>query len=321
MKPIEDVFSSDVLRRVVLPGIVLSVGFHPFIAGWIPTITSLYGIGSTAVIVAEVLVFGIVISSATNWIYYVYEGYRLEWLTFLGWQCNRVRVRRCKERLKQIYAERDFNALTPSDQASVLRLNEYLLDFPFETKEDGSVERFVERPTRLGNIIATYEMYAQSRYGIDGTEFWYHLLNLASDTSRKSFEDAYSFAESLVLASFAGAIVAILHLFALFGFAVGSSNHSLVLLHLSSGPLMSGCLVLFGSFIWLMFYKMSLSAHRDAGYELRAIVDAVLPKFLEWAVSVQVPPPDDIVTKVRILNEYLKYLDRPDVTPPNSHKT
>ena len=80
MKPVEDVFSSDVFRRVVLPGIVLSAGFHPCISSWNPTLSRLYGIGPTTVVVAEIIIFGLGVSSAIQWIYYVYEGFRLEWL-------------------------------------------------------------------------------------------------------------------------------------------------------------------------------------------------------------------------------------------------
>jgi hypothetical protein len=49
-------------------------------------------------------------------------------------------------------------------------------------------------------------------HGVDATSFWYHFLNLASDGTRKAFEDKYAFAESMVLASFAGALVAAIQL-------------------------------------------------------------------------------------------------------------
>ena len=311
MKPVEDVFSSDVFRRVVLPGIVLSAGFHPFISGWIPTFTRLYGIGPTAVILAEIIIFGLGISSATQWIYYVYEGFRLEWATSLAARINRKRVERYQKQSRQIQAEREFDALNPSEQSRVTRIYEYLLDFPLAVGNNGSVQHFAERPTRLGNIIATYEMYAQSRYGIDGTYFWYHFLNLATDASRKAFEDAYSFAESLVLASFAGAIVAVLHSIALLGFAVGALDQSLAFFHISSRPSISGSLALFGALVWLGFYQASLPAHRDAGAIFRAIVDAVVPKFIDWAAALHVPPADHTIKKVEVLNEYLKSLARP----------
>src|SRR5262249_52089143 len=273
MKPVEDVFSSDVFRRIVLPGIVLSAGLHPFISPWVPTVTRLYGIGATSIIVAEIVVFGLGLSSALQSIYYVYEGFRFEWVTSLAGRINRTRLEQYQEQLNEIQGGRDFDALNRSEQSELMRKYEFLLDFPLALEKDGSARHFAERPTRLGNIIATYELYAESRYGIDGTYFWYHFLSLAPDAHRKSFEDSYSFAESLLLASFAGAVVAVIHMIALVGFAAGARNPSLVFFHVSSGPSQSGWLAFFGLIVWLGFYQASLPAHRDAGAVFRAIVD------------------------------------------------
>ncbi len=319
MSAVEDVFSSDVFRRVVLPGIVLTAGFHPLISGSLAVVAGLYGIGTGAVLVGEIVVYGLAVSSAIHWIYYVYEGFRLKWLTALAGQLTRARVERAQRRLEQIYGESEFDQLDAAKQASVTKIYEYLLDFPLAANHQGGTARhYAERPTRLGNIIATYELYAESRYGIDGTFFWYHFLNLSDDSGRKAFEDGYSFAESLVLASFAGAVVAVTHVVVLLGFAVGALSRSLIVFHLALPPLVSAWLVVFGLFVWYWFYLVSLPAHREAGGIFRAIVDGVLPNFLEWSNTLQVPLSDERIEKVEALNEYLKSLDRPSSTTPRS---
>src|SRR5262245_19370180 len=95
MKPVEDAFASDIFRQVVLPGVVLSVGLHPLISIWMPAVESLYGVGSMALIAAEIIVLGLAVSSGIQWIYYVYEGFRLEWLTsFAGWRNGQTLKRR-----------------------------------------------------------------------------------------------------------------------------------------------------------------------------------------------------------------------------------
>jgi hypothetical protein len=315
MKPVEDVFSSDIFRRVVLPGIVLSSGFHPFISRSQPTITDLYGVGSTGLIVAEVIIFGLGVSSGIQWIYYVYEGFRLEFVTSLAGRLNRMRVERYQTQSHDIQGERDFDALSRTEQAKVTRIYEFLLDFPLALDKDGSARHYAERPTRLGNIIATYELYAESRYGIDGTYFWYHLLNLASDTSRKAFDDAYAFAESLVLGSFAGVIVAVLHIVALLGFAIGALDPSLIFFHVTLRPSTSAWLALFGLLVWWLFYQAALPAHRTAGAVFRATIDGVVPTFLELVRSLQVPLTEDAVKSVEAVNEYLRSLVRPEMTP------
>jgi|SRR5688572_7647342 len=320
MKPVEDVFASDVFRRVVLPGIVLTAGLHPILAAITQQIGNVYQIGRTVMLVAEIIVLGLAASSGIQWIYYVYEGFRLKWITSLAGRFNRRRVRKFQTAWDRIRTKGDFDELEPADQARVLRIYEYLLDFPLTTEKDGEVRYTAERPTRLGNIIATYEGYAESRYGIEGTFFWDHLLTLSSDSSRKRFEDEYSFAESLVLASFAGAVVAVVHAITLFGFLVGSTYESLTVAALPFAPGLSWGIVLFGIAVWYVFYKASLPAHRDAGAVLRSLVDIVVPRFVEWAKSIQVPLPAEDRERIEALNEYLKCLARPELIMRRPHR-
>jgi hypothetical protein len=312
-----DVFSSDVFRRIILPGIVLTVGVHPLMAGLLQHITTVYGTGSSAMVVVEIVVFGLTASSAIHWIYYVYEGFRLEWLTTLAGRINRWRVRRLQAEWQTIQGERDFESLSPREQARVSRIYEWLDDFPLMIVQGNPAEHVAERPTKSGNIIASYELYAQTRYGIDGTYFWDHLLNLATDAGRRDFEAAYSFAESLVLASFAGALVATLHLGLLAAFGVGALRPSLVLFSVLTGPRFSFWMVVFGLVVWLVFYQAALPAHREAGAALRATVDVTVPKLADWAKSVKAPLPEDSVRRISGLVDYLETLARDDTTPPD----
>lgn len=294
MKPVEEAFASEAFRRIVLPGIVLTVGFHPLVSMWTPLVETLYGVGAAVFIVTEVIFFGLLVSSAIQWIYYVYEGFRLKKLTALaGWISDR--------RVATFMAMR----AASSDEDRKVQAYEYLIDFPLRQR-DGSVEHYAERPTRLGNIIATYELYAQSRYNIDGVFYWNHLLNLASDQARKEFKEQYAFAESLVLTSFSGALVAVLHTMVLVGFAIGAWRHDLAVITLRIGPRASVSLLTFGLVMWLLFYRAALPAHREAGMIFRSIVDAVVPAFVGWAIGVRVPLPQSAVDQISLLTDYLK---------------
>jgi hypothetical protein len=193
------------------------------------------------------------------------------------------------------------------EQTTVTRAYEYISDFPLIRQSDGSTEYKAERPTRLGNIIATYEKYAESRYHVDGIHFWYHFLNLATDTSRKAFEEKYSFAESMVLTSFAGALVATVHLFVLVGLWIGALSPKLIMVRLSTGLGLSAWMTALGLTVWLLFYRASLPAHREAGTALRAIIDSVFPNFVAWAATMQFTETD--IERIEKLGEYLK---RPD---------
>ena len=69
MEPVEEAFASDIFRRVILPGIVPAIGIHPLISIWASFLDSLCGIGATPMLVGEVVFFGLVVSSAIQWIY------------------------------------------------------------------------------------------------------------------------------------------------------------------------------------------------------------------------------------------------------------
>jgi len=199
MKPVEETFSSAAFRRVILPGIILTMGFHPVLSTWLVRVGSVYDISSTVFLVAEVIFFGLIVSSSIQWIYYVYEGFRLPQLTALVGCINRRRVAGLQEQLRSSQQGRNFDDLSEDEKDRVTRIYEDISDFPLRRADTGAIEHYAERPTRLGNIVATYELYAETRYGVDGIYYWYHLLNLAPDSARKHFEEQYAFAESLVL--------------------------------------------------------------------------------------------------------------------------
>lgn len=302
MKPVEEAFASDTFRRVILPGIVLAIGIHPLIANWFHILDRLYGIGATPMLVAEVIFFGLVVSSAINWIYYVYEGFRLAPLTALAHHINRRRVKKLVGLRRELQALKD---RTPSQQNKLYQAYEGLRDFPVRKRADGTIEYFAERPTMLGNIIAVYELYAQTRYGFDGVAYWSHLLSFASPEARKDFSDKYAFAESLVLTSFAGAFVALLYVLGLIGFAIGKLFPSLAVVTVQVGPGAALALLAFGIVVWIVFYRAALPAHREAGRTLQSVIDTGMPEFVAWLSKVRAPLDEATVEKLKKLGHYL----------------
>lgn len=308
MKPVEEAFASDAFRRVILPGIVVWLGVHPLIATLAARMESLYGVGSTLLLIAEVIFFGLVISSPVQPIYYVYEGFALQSLTAIAGWANKRRVRALNETLTEFELQTQLpGSLSPFDRSRCGKTYERLLDFPVRLRDDGMGEHYCERPTRLGNIIATYELYPKTRYGIDGVFYWFHLLHLAPENSQREFAGQYAFAESLVLASFSGALVAILHLFILIGFGIGKLFPNFIVVVLHTGPKTSASLMVFGVAIWAVFYAAALPAHREAGKQFQSIVDAVMPCFVDWISKARAPLDD---TTIRESKKVWKYLGR-----------
>jgi hypothetical protein len=305
MKPVEDAFASESFRRVILPGIVLAAGLHPLVSNVAPFIGSLYGLAAPILLVAEVIFFGLVVSSATQWIYYVYEGFRLQPLTILASRANQRRVRRLNELMDRLQAA---ESLSASQEDGRVKTYEALLDFPVRKRYDGTVEHFAERPTHLGNIIATYELYPKIGYGVDGVFYWFHLLNFASETLRRDFADQSAFAESLVLTSFSGALVAFLHALVLIGFAVGLWSHRLAFVVLHTTPRASFSLMAFGVAVWALFYAAAIPAYREVGTLFRSAVDVAMPSFVEWLQKVNAPLSEATVQSAQKIRDHLRDL-------------
>jgi hypothetical protein len=116
VKPFENVFSSATFRRVILPGIILAAGIHPLIMKFILVVESLYGISALGMLVSEVVLFGLAVSIATQRIFYVYEGFRLPWLTKFALHANERRV----EKLIALQELRAFVRLSHSASLGLL---------------------------------------------------------------------------------------------------------------------------------------------------------------------------------------------------------
>jgi hypothetical protein len=254
-------------------------------------------------LIGEVILFGLLVSSSVQWVYYVYEGFRLTKLTALAhkWNCDRLqRLKVSFERLQNIEKRSD------DQRTEFYKVYESLLDFPVTRRPDGSMVREAERATRLGNIIAVYELYPKTRYGVDSVLYWFHLLNLAPDNVRQDFSDQVSFAESLVLTSFSGALVAVLQALVLIGFGIRIWFHAPVVVTLWIGPLASLFLLGFGVVVWFLFYMFAMSAHRDAGKIFESGVDVAMPKFVLWLAQVQAPLEGIAAERLSKLTDYLK---------------
>jgi hypothetical protein len=310
MRAIKEVLGPSGVRRVVLPGIIVSLGVHPFVA---PLLTSpvgrLYGLTSTVLFFVEIGFFGLIVSSAATPIFYIYEGFRCTWLT--GWRKKRheKQVSKWKNDLAQLL-KRDYHedlSQPERDQADLL--SEALDDFP-RLKTDEGVTWVVERPTKLGNLISTYELYPESRYGIDGSFFWSHLMYVASESARNDCDESMDFAESLVLTSAAGAIVAIVGGCFLLGALVGGFLPDFWVVK-TQVPVTLGWLEFVGgtALFWL-FYELALPAYRETSEKFRALTDITMPNLKTWLKSAPSSPPSKpLVRREEDVRMYLGALE------------
>ncbi len=311
MKPIEEAFSSTGFRGVVLPGVVFTIGVHPLFANVLRRFQSLYGISESAILlVAEVIVWGLLISSATNGIYYVYEGFSWPWLTSLARRSNERRLRAAVSIYEKLISGREFSDLGHEEKVGAALAHEVLADFPLQLK-DGRPTRYVERSTLLGNIITSYELYPRTRYDIDGVYFWFHLIAFAPSASATEFHERYALAESIVLTSFAGAAVAVLNAIVLIGYAIGSVSRGPVIANLLIGPREVAAFVAFGLVVFFVFYLLALPAHRKVSQLFCAMVDLAITGFNEWSAKGTAPLDVASVTRIANRKRYLNVLKPP----------
>jgi hypothetical protein len=170
-------------HRVVIPGTAVVVALWPLIARAL----DLIGISGDArgLVFAGALVFaGFLIASLDDPIYEFLEGRRgwpaglKQWSTQRHQKSVTDLLERAQDRSDPEYAER----------WSTLR--------QYPTEDDGTPT--AKAPTRLGNILASFEQYPGRRYGMDGVFYWPRLWMKLSKDDRTDIDDAWAAADSLV---------------------------------------------------------------------------------------------------------------------------
>ena len=307
MKAASEVLGAAQFRRVAFPGLVFALGIHPFLMSWFgDDLKVMYGASGTVLFLIQVVFWGMLVSSGTKDIYYIYEGFKFRWITWpLRFLLNREFQRRYKKwesLLKQRDELLDTDSGLSKIEEELALATEALEDFPLVNSDSGPEYR-LEQNSLLGNIIAAYELYPESRYGFDGVSLWYHLLHLAPEASRASFEEKVHFADALVLSSASGYA---LTMFGLILLVIKAAVPSLIL------PLPPMVLLGVGLAVGVLFYKLALAAQRDTGVAFRALVDLTARDLSRWISEFK--HPSDATTHYNALEvvEYLRFLRRPD---------
>lgn len=269
-------------RRIFFPGVVAAAGLHPYVMGWAKGyLAEHYGITSTLLLVVETFIFGLVVSSATSFSLFVIEGFKWRWMTCWMWPFESEKVQRMSQELASLKHKKGKSS-ADEDRESILTLR--LSDYP-RTVTSGGPAWVAERPTALGNIIATYEEYPRSRYGIDGISFWYQIIHVAPESAREDFEESLDFAESIILTSVSGIVVSCVGGLTLISLAVGYLFPALALFHSPVPTNVARYSVCLGLAVALVFYWFSLPAYREVSRTFRAMADLAMPEFKKWLAS------------------------------------
>jgi hypothetical protein len=183
-------------------------------------------------------------------------------------QCQERR----KNRLAQIVAAR------PTERAyleAAIELGLYPIDKGGEVK--------VTAPTRLGNILDSFEEYPEVKYGLDAIFFWYRLWVVIDKALREEIDNAQSVVDSALYIAFALSTSGfVMFVYAIIGlapqinwpdlFGLGASLAHIQLPYVPAPGVLCGlgmaCLA--GGFV---IYRLSLPAHAQFGELFKALFD------------------------------------------------
>jgi hypothetical protein len=168
---------------------------------------------------------------------------------------------------KQIKDEKDEN-LRWSLNEKLSQLSAELRKFPYNPDYSSYTQRYPERPTEFGNVIAEYELYSEKQYGMHMMVFWQHLWQILPKESRDDLDLRSAKADFNVYVSF------IFLTFAFIGTTMfifqSNTYYKIFYWSIPLKPLISAVISLFG---WYVFYKLSISEHKVYGRYIKAVFD------------------------------------------------
>lgn len=255
-----------VFMRVVLPGALAAAVLFPFTAFKVAmfAVDSLKDLEEHAMrlllLCALIFVCGALIAALNGEIYKVYEG-RTFWPGRLRlWGLRRQQRRVDRLRSYAVYVS------SPDPRIENRRLEswEQLRIYPVS---DG--EYYADKPTRLGNILAGYEQYPDTRYGMSSVFYFPRIWMRMEKEKKKEIDGGWAVADGFLSLSAAAAgggvlwvLAGVLGAFDLFWWHVpfGDSGKSIL------GGV--GLLILA-----YLFYRVSLPFHLQNGEIFKAIFD------------------------------------------------
>ncbi len=249
--------------RVVLPGFILSAGLLPLLQYLCAMLDIQSDIGT--VLAVTTLLFGWFFVISDSHIYMILEGRRywpeFLWEIFYKSECKRL------QKIKNVHAKALKTSKETGDKKATkdyLELSVEIRRFPMSA--DGEYE--AQLPTRLGNLIYSYEEYPYRAYGMDPVFYWYRIWLKMDNELRQEIDDPQALTDSALYSVAALSLLGCLY----FAYALYECGE-----YLFSGywneP--STCVIL-GTLAWFLgyaVYRMSLHIHAQYGEVFKSVFD------------------------------------------------
>jgi hypothetical protein len=267
-EPLQQALASPTAILILLPGLAVDLALEP-ITGWLRAVIDMPAPSSLWKIVPPIVVAiaaGLIVSALNDFTYKVYEA-RTLWPKWL----KRRLIQRLKANVDTLEAKRQRIRRTNPDQYDELSL--LLRDYPVKLGEDNHV---VQSPTLMGNIIAEYELYPKTRYGVDSIFFWPRLWLLVEKDEKERISRTWSTADGLVSLSAVGFLAGLGWILYAIVDAIWI-GYSAIFAHGGSvwSPKAWQALIfsLFGLVLGYAFYRVSLLYHRRNGEVFKSLFD------------------------------------------------
>jgi hypothetical protein len=177
-------FGTRFILRLLVPAAILAAALYP--VGRRLQITGLPVLSDSLLFVALCLAASFFLLLLDMPVYMVFQGRRF-WPTTL----RRVGVAREARRLERLRALAD----SASDAKVKLEFDLQIAEFPLER---ATGEARAMYPTRLGNLLASFETYPNLKYGLDGVFFWPRLWVSIDKDLREELDSAQAVVDSAV---------------------------------------------------------------------------------------------------------------------------
>jgi hypothetical protein len=258
-------FSIKLVFRLVFAGVILAAALAPAVHGLVQAFGT--KIKTEYLFPVEVIIWGWAVLICDMRIYMLFEGRRYwpAWLKELSLRSERRRLKKLADLLA-----------TPNiDRRRYLEAGvEYAL-FPVDEGGDA----YVAHPTRLGNIIESFETYPKVKYGLDAIFYWYRLWVVLDKDLREEIDSAQSVVDSTVYVAFAFLISGLVMFAYACALAITHTGWSLLswlpVIELPYVPRPAMLCGLGGVFLVVgcVVYRLCLPAHAQFGELFKSIFD------------------------------------------------
>jgi len=263
--------------KTILPGIIGTLLIWPLICfssmkiGIDKSIFANTFLTPELIFIGLIIFIGFTVNFLDDFIYRLYEGYIL-WPEILR--------KKLTQRLNKKIAKLKIIKEETSDPIKKRILWEKLMKFPLkEERTETDTQAYL--PTRLGNIIYSYEDYPNSRYGMSSMFFWDRIWLAIDKETRNEIKGIWAHADCMLYISFVFMLSSLLYFLVFFLDILNIPTLILgkkVFENSTTGIMPSNTLIFLGAGIVFMilsylFYLMSLPLHYKNGMIFQSLFD------------------------------------------------